>query len=68
MVGHLSHSLPNSRIRQIESKTIQKLQHRSRSQVLEPYFYGGGKRPRPKPKPAEGEAADTEGELVAATA
>ncbi len=62
------YGVTRERIRQIESKTIQKLQHRSRSQVLEPYFYGGGKRPRPKPKPAEGEAADTEGELVAATA
>ena len=62
------YGVTRERIRQIESKTLDKLKHRSRSQVLEPYFYGGGKRPRPKPKPADGEAADAEGELVSATA
>jgi RNA polymerase primary sigma factor len=62
------YGVTRERIRQIESKTLDKLKHRSRSQVLEPYFYGGGKRPRPKSKPADGEAADAEGELVSATA
>ena len=62
------YGVTRERIRQIESKTLDKLKHRSRSQVLEPYFYGGGKRPRPKPKPADGEAAEAEGELVTATA
>lgn len=62
------YGVTRERIRQIESKTLDKLKHRSRSQVLEPYFYGGGKRPRPKPKQADGEAAEGEGGLVSATA
>lgn len=61
------YGVTRERIRQIESKTLVKLKHRSRSKVLEPYFYGGGKRPRRKPKKADGEAADAESELVSAT-
>lgn len=61
------YGVTRERIRQIEAKTLKKLKHPSRSQVLEPYFYGGGKRPRPKPS-ADDAAADTEGEPVPATA
>ncbi len=62
------YGVTRERIRQIESKTLDKLRHRSRSGVLEPFFYGGGNRPRPKPKAPDVEAAEAEGELVAATA
>lgn len=40
------YGVTRERIRQIESKTISKLRHRSRSQALEEYFYNGGRRPR----------------------
>ncbi|MBW9213229.1 sigma-70 family RNA polymerase sigma factor [Mumia sp. zg.B53] len=55
------YGVTRERIRQIQSKALDKLKHRSRSQVLEPFFYGGGKRPRPKGKPADGGAAEAEG-------
>lgn len=44
------YGVTRERIRQIESRTLDKLKHPSRSQALEPYLYGGGKRPRPIPK------------------
>ena len=61
------YGVTRERIRQIQSKTLDKLRHPSRSQVLEPFLYGGGKRPRPEEEPQEGGAAETEGNLVAAT-
>ncbi|WP_162799304.1 sigma-70 family RNA polymerase sigma factor [Nocardioides sp. 616] len=35
------YGVTRERIRQIESKTLDKLKHRSRSHVLEPFLYGG---------------------------
>ena len=61
------YGVTRERIRQIESKTLDKLRHRSRSSVLEPFFYGGGNRPRSKPEAPDLEAAESGGELVAAT-
>ena len=50
------YGVTRERIRQIESKTMDKLRHRSRSRVLEPYFYSGGARPRPQTSdPEEGD-------------
>ena len=61
------YGVTRERIRQIESKTLVKLQHRSRSSVLAPFLYGGGRRPRRKPKAPEDEGAEKEAELVVAT-
>lgn len=61
------YGVTRERIRQIEFKTLEKLNHPSRRHLLEPFFYGGGERPRPKEKPAQGEAAEAEGELVSAS-
>ncbi|MFC7958864.1 sigma-70 family RNA polymerase sigma factor [Rhodococcoides kroppenstedtii] len=60
------YGVTRERIRQIEGKTLKKLMHPSRSLVLEPYFYGGGRRPRPEL--ATNQAADPDGEPVPATA
>jgi len=40
------YGVTRERIRQIESKTMSKLRHPSRSDVLVPYLYGGGRRPK----------------------
>lgn len=54
------YGVTRERIRQIESKTLDKLKHRSRSQVLEPYFYGGRNRPPPRPVAAEDEGVESD--------
>ena len=43
------YGLTRERIRQIEGKTMEKLRHPSRKQVLEGFLYGGGSRPNPSP-------------------
>lgn len=45
------YGVTRERIRQIEYKTMTKLRDHSRSAVLEPYLYDGGRRPKPEPKP-----------------
>lgn len=62
------YGVTRERIRQIESKCMSKLRHPSRSQVLEPYLYGGGKRPRPRQQPGDDGTAVPEGEPLSATA
>lgn len=55
------YGVTRERIRQIESKTMTKLRHPSRSDVLEPYLYNGG--PRPKEKPAGESETEVEVEV-----
>ncbi|WP_231263438.1 RNA polymerase sigma factor [Nocardioides alpinus] len=52
------YGVTRERIRQIESKTLSKLRHRSRSQVLEGYFYAGGQRPKKKETEMDGDEQD----------
>lgn len=47
------YGVTRERIRQIESKTMTKLRHPSRCDVLEPYLYGGGQRPKRREPDAE---------------
>lgn len=47
------YGLTRERIRQIEGKTMEKLRHPSRKQVLEGFLYGGGSRPNPSPDSAD---------------
>lgn len=53
------YGVTRERIRQIESKALRKLEHPSRSQALEAYFYGGRGRPRPRPVAAKDEKVDS---------
>lgn len=46
------YGVTRERIRQIEGKVLKKLKHPSRSTVLEPYYFGGGRRPNSPPKKA----------------
>ncbi|HXH78419.1 RNA polymerase sigma factor [Nocardioides sp.] len=52
------YGVTRERIRQIESKTMLKLRHPSRSQVLEGHFYDGGRRPKKKAAEMDGEEQD----------
>lgn len=47
------YGVTRERIRQIETKTMDKLRHPSRRQVLEQFLYGGGSRPDPRPEATE---------------
>lgn len=53
------YGVTRERIRQIESKTMTKLRHPSRSEVLEPYLYGGGRRPQKPAGDADDQANDS---------
>lgn len=52
------YGLTRERIRQIETKTMDKLRHPSRKQVLEQFLYGGGSRPNPCPDSTEDPGSD----------
>ncbi|MEQ7845800.1 sigma-70 family RNA polymerase sigma factor [Nocardioides kribbensis] len=58
------YGVTRERIRQIESKTMSKLRHPSRSDVLEPYLYGGGRRPKEPQKDDETEPDESVAEAV----
>ena len=58
------YGVTRERIRQIESKTMSKLRHPSRSDVLEPYLYGGGRRPKEPQTDDETEPDESVAEAV----
>lgn len=58
------YGVTRERIRQIESKTMSKLRHPSRSDVLEPYLYGGGRPPKEPQKDDETEPDESVAEAV----
>lgn len=56
------YDVTRERIRQIQSKTMTKLRHPSRSDVLEPYLYGGGRRPKEPQEDGETEPEESDAE------